>query len=303
MTPPRDDWDDQEHDALAPIERELEELRARHRDDPPFELLRAARADALPDGLLDATRAHLETSAWSRAIVDGAGGEETALDRVAADRLLARTKQHAALESGAPPRNARWAPAFALAAAAAVVVAFIVWRIAGPPTPPVTVAERNVPPAVTAAPPSAPPTRGFRLELTKPPAKLTAAALLLRGEANSGRFVDDIADGLNAYRDGHYEEAARTLDALRPRYPRSVEIPFYAGVSRLMLNDAPAAVPALESARALNDDTFADDAAWYLAVADQRSGNADRARSLLGALCRGSGAYAARACAAADTIK
>jgi TolA-binding protein len=241
--------------------------------------------------------------AWSRAIVDGAGGEETALDPAAADRLLARTKQNAALESGAPPRSARWAPAFALAAAAAVVLAFIVWRIAGPPAPPVTVAERNVPPPVTAAPAPTPPARGFRLELTKPPVKLTAAALLLRGDATSGRFVDDIANALNAYRAGRYEEATRELAALQPRYPRSVEIPFYAGVSRLMLADAPAAVRALESARALNDDTVADEAAWYLAVAYERSGNADRARPLLGALCRGSSAYVARACAAAETLR
>jgi tetratricopeptide (TPR) repeat protein len=132
--------------------------------------------------------------------------------------------------------------------------------------------------------------------------KLTAAALLLRGDRTQN-FVDDVADGLNAYRAGDYEKAARALEALEPRYPKSVEILFYAGISRLMLNQAPAAVRALEAARALSDDTFADDAAWYLAVAYERAGDVDRSRALLAALCRGSSARAAHACAAAETFR
>jgi hypothetical protein len=294
------DWDDLEREALAPVERELAALRARHGDDPPLDLLRAARADALPDALQRSTIAHLESSAWSRALVDGADAAEAELDATAADRLLARTTQVASQEAGARRRLVRWAPIFALAAAAGIVLAIVVWRNAAGPAPSVTVVDRSVRPAVT---PSPPPPREFRLELTKPPVKLTAAALLFRGDHNSGRFVDDVADGLNAYRNGDYEKAARELEALEPRYPKSVEIPFYAGISRLMLNDVPAAVRALEAARALNDDTFAGDIAWYLAVAYERAGDAVRSRALLAALCGGSSAWAARACAAAETFK
>jgi tetratricopeptide (TPR) repeat protein len=297
VTADRDDWDDHEREALSPIARELADLRARHRNDPPLDLLRAAHADALPDSLLEPARAHLESSAWSRALVDGADLAEVELDAAAIDRLLARTQRTAMQETGG--RRRRWVPLFAVAAAAALVVAFIVWRNAVGPAPLTTVADnarRSVAPS-----PSSP--REFRLELTKPAVKLTAAALVLRGDRNSARFVDDVADGLNAYRAGDYEKAARDLDALQSRYPGSVEIPFYAGISRLMSNDPPGAVRALEAARALNDDTFADDVAWYLAVAYERAGEVERARPLLDALCRGSGTYTARACAAAGTFR
>jgi hypothetical protein len=297
----RDDWDDQEREALAPLERELDELHARHRDDPPLERLRAARADALSDSLQDATRAHLESSAWSRALVDGADSAEAALDADATDRLLARTMRVATQETGA--RRRAWAPVFALAAVAAVVVAVLAWRSQAPPARSSIAADRSERPAVTGTPAPAQRPREFRLALTKPPVKLTAAALLLRGDNNSGRFIDEVADGLNAYRAGDYEKAARELEALEPRYPKSVEIPFYDGISRLMLNDAPAAVRAFEAAHALNDDTFADDVAWYLAVAYERAGEVDRSRPLLAALCRGSSAWTARACAGADALR
>lgn len=295
MTAERDDWDDHEREALSPIARELAELRARHRNDPPVDLLRAADADALPDSLLEPTRAHLESSAWSRALVEGADQAEVELDAAAIDRLLARTKRTAMQETGG--RRRMWA-LFTLAAAAALVVAFV-WRNAVRPAPSTTVADN----ARESVAPSPSPPREFRLELTKPAVKLTAAALVLRGDRNSARFVDDVADGLNAYRAGDYEKAARALDALQPRYPTSVEIPFYAGISRLLSNDPPGAVRALEAARALNDDTFADDVAWYLAVAYERAGEPDRSRPLLRAMCSGSGTYAGRACAAENAFR
>jgi hypothetical protein len=303
VTSSRDDWDDEEREALAPVARELAAMRARHAGDPPLDLLRAAGADALPEALQGPTRAHLESSAWSRALVDGADTADSALDDAAAERLLARTKVAAAQETGARRRHGvRWTPIAALAAAAAVIAAIGVWRNAArAPSP--SVAHATERPTVPAPPSPAPPRREFRLALTKPAVKLTAAALLLRGAGNPRSFVDDMADGLNAYRDGDYEKAARELEALRPRYPASIEIPFYAGVSRLMLGDAPAAVRALEAARALNDDTFADDVAWYLAVAYERAAEADKSRPLVVALCRGSSSWTAQACAAAETLK
>ena len=112
-----------------------------------------------------------------------------------------------------------------------------------------------------------------------------------------------MAPGLNAYRAGDYDTAARELEALQPRYPKSVEIMFYLGISRLFLDDAPAAVRALESARALNDDSFNDDVAWYLAVADERAGAPDQSRALLDGLCGGKGVFAARACSAVSSFR
>jgi hypothetical protein len=301
VTPHRDDWDEAERDALEPVGDELAALRERHRHDPPFELLRAARADALPEALQEQASAHLESSAWSRVLVEGADEAEIALDAAAASRLLARVKKGSAAPAA---RGARWlwAPALALASVAVIVLAVLVSRTERPaPTQTSTTADRA--PAATAQPPTARGAQTFRLELKKPDVKLTATALLLRGEGRTDRFVDDVAPGLNAYRNGDYAGAARELEALRPRYPKSVEVAFYLGVSRLLAGDSLGAADALESARAMRDDTFTDDATWYLAVAYERAGAPDRARPLIEALCGGKGAYAARACDAAPSLR
>ena len=72
---------------------------------------------------------------------------------------------------------------------------------------------------------------------------------------------------------------------------------FYQGVTRLLAGSDEGAIAPLEAAARLNDATFADDVAWYLAVALQRSGNGD-ARARLAALCRGRSGHAAAACSA-----
>jgi hypothetical protein len=284
------DWDDTERQALEPLERELAELRERHHDDPPLDCLRAARAGVLPDDLQQKTAAHLESSAWSRALTDGADDADATFDHSAADRLLSRIQRETSSARGRADRHPLWAPVLVFVSIAAIlVIAIGIWRSVAPApqTPSTPAAQRPASSAPVV----------LALQLTKPDVKLTSAALLVRGSGGS-RFVDDVAPGLNAYRAGDYASAARALEAVQPNYPRSVEIPFYLGVSRLFLNDAPAAVRALESARALNEPSFADDVAWYLAVAYERAGSGTQSRVLLERLCGGSSIYAARACAA-----
>jgi hypothetical protein len=277
------DWDDVERQVLNPLERELAELRERHRDDPPLDRLRAAEAGTLPDDILDPIAAHLESSAWSRALVEGAGSADTALDMAAEDRLLSRIHRDIGATSARPKHQRVWARVLVVGSIAAVLVlAVFLWRRPGPS------ARKSAAPPVLA------------LQLTKPDVRLTPAALLVRGEGGS-RFIDDIAPGLNAYRAGDYAAAARELDAIEPKYPRSIEILFYLGVSRLLLNDAGAAVPVLESARALNEPSFADDVEWYLAIAYERAGSSAQSRTLLQRLCDSRGAHAADACAAANS--
>jgi hypothetical protein len=287
------DWDDAERQALAPLERELADLREIHGDDPPLDLLRAARTGVLPDGLQQRTIAHLETSAWSRTLAEGADDADAAFDRSAADRLLSRIRQQARSAGDRTDRRSMWAPVLVFVSiAAALVVAVGIWRRVAP-------APREGPPPMAERPVQSTPAV-FALELTKPDVKLTSAALLVRGQGGS-RFVDDVAPGLNAYRAGDYAGAARALEAVQSTYPRSVEIPFYLGLSRLFLNDASTAVRALESARALNDPLFADDVGWYLAVAYERAGSSPQSRALLERLCSGTSTYAAGACAATGT--
>jgi tetratricopeptide (TPR) repeat protein len=297
------DWDDEEIETFASLEDELADLRERHRRDPPLDLLRAAGADALPDPLQEKVAAYLHSSDWNRALVEGADAADPTLDAAWADRLLTGIRKRP-LDEGATARRARWvwAPALALAAVAIAALVGVVWRDAARPIEAPATAGREASPATTQQP-TQPPRQTFKLELAKPDVKLTATALILRGEGKTGRFVDEAAPGLNAYRAGDYEKAAREFEALQPRYPKSVEIMFYLGISRLFLEDAPAAARALESARDLNDESFNGDAEWYLAVAYERAGDRDRSRARLEGLCRGNGAFAARACAAVSSFR
>jgi hypothetical protein len=289
-----DDWDDADREALEPFARDLDAMRERHRHDLPIDVLRAARADALPEELQKKAGERLTSSAWARTLVDGADQAEPTLDAASADRILARIDNGSNAESTSRRPMRTWALALgSLAAVLAIAVVF--WRHSSTTT---TVAPQPVATAVT-QPPSPP---VFALELTKPDVKLTPAALLLRGEG-SGRFVDDIAPGVSAFRAGDFDTAARVFETLGARYPKSVEVPFYLGVSRLFLNDGPAAVRSLESARALNDESFEDDVTWYLAVAYERAGDRAKAGELVDGLCREKSASASRACAAATKLR
>lgn len=293
MNRPPDDWDDEERRTLDELGLELDELRARHRDDPPLDLLRAAGAGALPDALQASVSAHLDRTEWSRALVEGADAAGASVDEVGRRRVLNAIEHAAGRRSVTTWRRKLWLPA--IVAAAAILVAVAVTRRGVPATPaerPTSVTAREDPGARPAPPP------GFALPLEKPDLKLTAMALVLRGEGRDTPFVDDIAPAVDAYRRGDYREAERRLTRLQSRYPRSVEVPFYRGISRLLLDDAPAAIPLLQAARRLDDETFAPDIAWYLAVAHERAGDVAAARAELAALCGRPTAYGARACEA-----
>ncbi len=308
MTLQRDEWDADERRALADVQGELDRIRARHRNDPPFELLRAAHAEALPDSLQAELTEHLQQNAWSRTLVDDAADDEVSIGADAERRLLARIQRDARRESGASSGardgsqaatkwwSSWWVPA--LATAAILVVMVGVLRQAQSDRP------ATQPSQTTAATPAAPtPAPSFALPLDKPEVKLTAMALVLRSSGRGATFVDEVAPALNAYRAGNYTEADRLFGALEPRYPQSVEVAFYRGVSRLFLNDAAGAVQSLQTARRLDDETFAPEIAWYLAVAHERAGNPARARAELESLCRGKSPFAPRACEAAPKVK
>jgi hypothetical protein len=298
VTIQREDWDDDERRALEGLQAELERVRARHSNDPPFELLRAADAEALPETLQTPCAEHLAQSAWSRALVAGAAEADPLLDAVAQRRLLTRIERSArATASTAPLWKRPWLQV--LATAAVLVLVVNVFR-RGEPTQPF---EQLPPAAGTPSVTAAPPAPVFALPLDKPDVKLTATALILRNERRDAGFVTDIAPALDAYRASDYQTAERRFAALAAEYPQSVEVAFYRAVAQLFLNDATAAILSLQSARRLDDDTFAAEIGWYLAVAHERAGEPGRARAELDSLCRQSNAYTPRACAAAGTFK
>jgi TolA-binding protein len=292
MKTPADGWDRDEREALAPMEAELTAVRARHAGDPPLDLLRAARADALPPDLQARVSAHLEESEWSRALVDGAVDVEHALDARDVDRLLARITRSTDTRRPWFSRPHVWAPLAAAAAIAIIVIALPRSRTTPPAAPAVAPAApeatvaRNEPPRV-------------ELPFDKPDVKLSVAALTWRGPTGS-TLVDDLAPALDAYRQADYARAAQALERVEQRYPASIEAPFYRGISLLFLNDPAGAIAELQKAERVNDTTFAPDVAWYLAVAEQRSGNAAAARTRLEPLCRKTGPRSGAAC---DAIK
>ena len=70
--------------------------------------------------------------------------------------------------------------------------------------------------------------------------------------------------------------AATAFAALEGAYPRSVEVAFYLGVSRLFLSDYAGAITALQAARRVDDGSFGANIGWYLAVAEERVGRQGR---------------------------
>lgn len=297
MKAPADGWDRDEREALAALENELAEVRARHAGDPPLDLLRAAHADALPAELQARVSEHLADSAWSRALVAGAYEVEHALDASDVDRLLARIKRLADARPSWLSNVRVWAP-LAATAAVAIVVA-ISWSSsrtavpaapsAAPATPDATIARAT--PTATAP--------LYQLPLDKPNVKLSIGALTWRGSSDTA-LVDALAPALDAYRQSDYAQAAQALERIERRFPESIEAPFYRGVSLLLLNDAAGAIVDLRKADRLKDDSFAPDVTWYLAVAEQRAGQTAAARAHLQALCAKTTPRTAAAC---DAVK
>ena len=284
MSTDRDDWDREERQALAGLEAQIDAMRRRHAGDPAIELLRAARANVLPEDLQTAVSEHLAASALSRTLADGCDDEPPALSDAEQERLLARIVKEAGKQS-VPASAWGWLRPV-LVGSGIVAIASLVWVVSKR----TEVGERLGPPdtqVVVALPPAVPP---FLLPFEKPDVRLGMGALTWRGSTptstdDGNQLLADMKPGLDAYRQNDYAAANRELTALASRYPGTIEILFYQGVSRLFLNDYDGAIASFEAAEAIGDRTFAGDVAWYRAVAEQRSGRNEQARSRLDAIC------------------
>jgi hypothetical protein len=295
----RHNWDREERQALAGLEDQIDAMRRRHVGAPPFELLRAARADALPDDLQTAVSEHLGASPMSRTLAEGLGEDAPVLSAEEQERLLARIMKDARKEA-APASVWGWLRPVLLGTGI-VAVASLVWVVSKGTD------VSDAPPdsqVVVALPPAVPP---FLLPFEKPDVRLSMSALTWRGSAPSAtddgnQLLADLKPGLDAYRGNDYATANRELTALVSRYPGTIEILFYQGVSRLFLNDYAGAIAAFDAADAVGDRTFASDVAWYRAVAEQRSGHDAQARGQLNAVCNARGSDAGRACTALEQL-
>lgn len=313
------DWDAAERAALAGLEPQIETMRARHAGDPPLDVLYAARHDVLPGEWQAQVDAHLRASAWSRALVEGLAAEpqriaddEDRLDAETEARLLARIRR----EAGAtlPRSTSRWPRALPVwigaTAAAAILVALVVWAPRNATAPSAPERAAGGAPAATEAPQAraAAPAAPFLLPFDKPDVRLSASALVWRGpeaEAPPGAqaYLRDLKPALDAYRAGDYAQADNAFARLRARYPRAIEICFYQGASRLLGGDPQASIEPLTLAEKIADSTFAPEVTLLLAVAEQRTGQADAARARLRRGCAPSEARTARVCAALKTLE
>jgi hypothetical protein len=297
VTTDRHDWDRDERDALAGLEDQIDAMRQRHAGDPPFELLRAAHEGVLPSDLQAAVTEHVSASPMSRTLAEGVGDDGPALTAQDVDRLLARITKEART-TAEPSSIWSWLRP-ALLGSGVVAVASLVWLVSSKTER----SERIAPPETTvvvALPPAAPP---FLLPFEKPDVRLGMGALTWRGSTgDTNQLLTDLKPGLDAYRSGDYATADRDLTSLAMKYPGTIEILFYQGVSRLFLDNLPGALESFTAADAIGDRTFAADVSWYRAVAEQRSGKLADARTRLDRLCRAGGGGAARACAALEQL-
>lgn len=292
------DWDEDEREALESLGDELQQLQARHANDPSFDVLRAATAGALPADLQRSTAAHLERSRWSRALVEGANAGSGGLDPDDEARLLARVHRDTSSRTrGRLFRPRVWTSL--LAAAAVGLAAFAIVQRTGDtppsPTPDATDRPEAVPAPIVAR---------FQLPLDKPEVKIGPRALTYRGDAGGDDFLSQLKPALDAYREGDYQRADRAFAVLATRYPQAVEVHFYQGVARLLSSDFAAADASLAEAARLSDESFATDVEWYRAIVDERLGRVAEARARLDSLCsQGNQARQRAACEAAEKLR
>jgi TolA-binding protein len=257
------DWDVEETDALTGLEHQLEIVRRRQADETPIDLLSAAREQA---------------------------AAQQPLDPITEQRIWRRIQQSALSSQPAKGTSGwtRWAGAVA-AIAATVTIAVIMNRETPPPSSPPAAPIQTAAPRPRAV-----------VTFTKPEVKLSPTVLTWRGKESENSYVRDLRPAIDAYRAGNYADAEKYFATLVQRYPRAIEAPFYLGVVRMLKDDFAGAVEPLTAAAALDVPTFADDAAWFLAVAEQRSGG-DAVRKFE-AMCAAGGTHAKDACDARQLI-
>lgn len=295
------DLDTNEADFLRSPGSAFERWVVAHAGCPPPDLLRAAQVGALPAEALESVAEHVKGCALCRQLqADWEAHEYPGLSPAETELLYARIRAGAGSEKAKAAR-AGWRfffrPAFVMGALALLAVA--VWlgmdRLA-------TKEPTRVPPTAQTSLPAQPTAAAFALPLMKPEVKFSAAALVFRGR-EQGELMKDMAPALDAYRADRFAEATNLLAPLAQKYPKSVEVWFYLGVSQLLNHDAAGAEQALAAAAELQEKSFAEDIAWYLSVAYERAARPRDALPLLKKLCSGKGAHQSEACAGVERLQ
>ena len=292
MKVPPDGWDDDERDIPDDLARELSKMGGAPA--LPIEVLRAAGTGVLPDDLEQAAQAYLSKDPRARALVDELN-ETASLDPHGEARLYARISQQTRSVSRTASRW-RWQAA---AAIGAIAIAGSLWLVmtrdrGGVPT--VAITQSPQAPSVNQPPTVAKP-ETFLLPLERPEVRVSLRALTWRGSERANPVLAALKPALDAFRGGDYQLADREFSTIDARYPGLIEVALYQGISRLFIGDVTGATASLHAAEKIGDEAFKNDVAWYLAIADERSGNLIGARARLTTLCPDGKRGDQRACA------
>ena len=255
---------------------------------PRPDLLIALEEGVLPETLAAPLRSHIagcQFCARLRQDLNDPALAEPTLAEVAAVRLRV---------FGTPrPSSFRWRWIASIAAALVLTIGLFYWQRTQLPAPQIARQTIPPPPAATTAP-------AFRLALQAAPLRLPFAAVVIRGSEGSvsEAYLKELGAALDPYRARRFDKSAERMAALRQKYPRAVEPPFYQGVSELLRNQTANAMEPLKAARDIGGEALSDDIDWYLAITHERSGEWSAAEPLLARLCNSEGHHRNAACAA-----
>jgi len=291
------DVEETEREFLATHAEALRRAQVRHEDCPSFQLITAARGEALPEEVRAQVNGHLIHCVSCRMLAEDIEAAE--LPELTVQE---KTRMQARLAPvfGQPIRSGSWnwlrswmlrpVPIAALAAIALTVSGIIIMRNSQPAKSPVAVVQPPAPPTTLVA----------ALQLDKPtiPASPDSELIWRGGKTNSASYEAQLDAALIPYSKDDYAESAKKLEQLEKKYPHKFEAKFYRGICLLFLNDVAGAVQELEAAKQLGKPQEITEAAWYSAVAQQRAGQNDLAFATLQALCNTNSSYTARACEA-----
>lgn len=247
---------------------------------------------------------HVDEETWER-LMDGdleTVARDAAVEHILACRectdvyrgLVAFEEGAAGIDEGA--RRQRFGSRSAIGAmalAASLVAAVVLWRVGGP-------GDRQAAPGaadIAATRPERPPARpDFTVE--KLAVRVSAErALVFRSPGSDQQpFLTAFGRAIEPYRADRFETAAAALHQVGVTFPDAVEAPLFEGVSLLMLKRPADAVPVLSRARTLaGANDLARDAEYYHAVALFGAGD-PAGRGALQRLCDNQGTYQTHAC-------
>ena len=278
MKTPPDGWDDDERQLPEDLVRDLAAAGPRGAQ-PPLEVLRAAGEGVLPKEVDASAQWHLAQHDDTRRLVH-AMNESAGLDADAEAALFARiTRDRAAIDRERRSSPWRWQVAAAIGTIAIAGSALWIMQrrdsavVATPP--PVLVAQ--------APAPSTP--EAFLIPLERPDVRISLSSMTWRGRRPDNPVLVALKPALDAFRAADYATADQEFSAVGQRYPDLIEVALYQGISRLFLKDWGGASTSLKRAQAIGDPAFAADVDWYLAIAEERSGDRTAAQGRLQSLC------------------